>query len=84
MKGQKVYPDGQRGPVEDVEVNIDGVGIIVCLDAAKQEVILALGRDQQALNEKKQRREMLNGNGLMGRLNAGLGKAFAAGKSLLS
>jgi hypothetical protein len=65
------------GPVEDVEVNIDQISAIISLDAAKQEVIMALGRDCQALNEKRQRQQALKANGVLGRLTDGLGRAFA-------
>jgi hypothetical protein len=77
MKGQKVYPNGLKGPVEDVEVNIDAIAAVVCLDSAKQEVLLALSRDSQLLNDKRNRQAALKGNGILDRLTAGLGKAFS-------
>jgi len=73
LKG-RTRPDG---PIEDVEVNIDGVSCIVALDGAKQEILVALGRDSQALAEKRARQQALKGNGILDRLTAGLGKAFS-------
>lgn len=67
----------EKGPIEDVEVNIDQISAIICLDSAKQEVIMALGRDSQLLNEKRQRQQALKANGVLGRLTDGLGRAFA-------
>ncbi len=83
MKGRKMLPNGQPGPIEDVEVNADAVGVIVGLDAAKQEVLIALNKDAQALNQKRARQEALKGNGILDRLTAGLGRAVNAGKSLI-
>ena len=73
VKGRR----SENGPVEDIEVNIDGLSAMICLDAAKQEVMMALGRDTQMLNEKRQRQQALKGNGILSRLTDGLGKAFA-------
>ena len=67
----------ENGPVEDVEVNMDTLSAIVCLDSAKQELLMALARDQQALTEKRQRQQSLKTNGVLGRLTDGLGRAFA-------
>ena len=73
VKGKR----SENGPIEDIEVNIDGLSAIICLDAAKQEILMALGRDSQMLNEKRQRQNALKGNGILDRLTAGLGKALA-------
>lgn len=66
-----------NGPVEDVEINHDAIVVITSLDAAKQEVLMALGRDAQMLNEKRASRERLKASGILGRLTDGLGKVFA-------
>ncbi len=50
---------------------------MTAFDAAKQEVLLALGKDAQALNEQRARRAALKDNGILGRLTAGLGKVFS-------
>lgn len=67
----------EKGPVEDVEVNMDTLSAIVSLDSAKQELLMALARDGQALSEKRQRQQALKANGVLGRLTDGLGRAFA-------
>lgn len=72
-----------NGPVEDVELNHDAMAVMTSLDAAKQEALVALARDQQQLNEKRQRQAALKGNGILDRLNNGLGWAVNAGKSLI-
>jgi hypothetical protein len=84
VKGQMMDPrTRQPGPVQDIEVNTDALAILISLDSAKQEVIIALNKDAQALNEKRQRQAMLTapsgpqGSSLMDRLSAGLGKTFA-------
>jgi hypothetical protein len=78
IKAQKVdQKTGQRGPVEDIEVNIDPLGAMISLDSAKQELLMALNRDAQILNEERARQEALKSNGIMRRLNSGLGKVFA-------
>ena len=65
------------GPIEDIEVNMDQLSAIVCLDTAKQEVLMALGRDGNQLAEKRGRQAALKQNGILGRLTDGLGRAFA-------
>lgn len=73
----------EGGPIEDLELNHDSIAIITSLDAAKQEAVIALAKDTQELNEKRPRRAALQGNGLLDRLSAGLGRAVTAGKSLI-
>ncbi len=73
----------ENGPIEDVEMNHDSIAVITSLDAAKQEALIALSRDMQMLNEKRQRQAALKGNGILDRLTAGLGRAVGAGKSLI-
>lgn len=71
------------GPVVDLEMSFDPLSIVMSLDAAKQEVIMALSKDNQMLNQELQRKAALQTNGVMGRLNAGLGDLFNKGKTLI-
>lgn len=73
----------ENGPIEDVEMNHDGLAVVTSLDAAKQEAIIALSRDMAQLREKHARQAALKGNGILDRLTAGLGRAVNAGKSLI-
>lgn len=81
---------GQRAPgapIEEVEMNHDGMSVVTSLDAAKQEALIALSRDMQQLNEKRARQEALKAprpqGSILDRLTAGLGRAVGAGKSLI-
>ena len=67
----------ENGPIEDVELNVSEMATMVALDSMKAEVLMALARDAQLLNEKRQRQAALKGNGVLDRLSAGLGRAFA-------
>src|ERR1700676_3061365 len=60
------------GPIEDVEVGLDPISIIISLDAAKQEVLMALSQDNQKLSAERQRKLALKTTGLLGRINSGL------------
>lgn len=71
------------GPIEDVEVNLDAISIVTALDAAKQEALVVLMRDQQNLNEQRARRAALKDTGVLGRLNLGLSKAVGSAKKIL-
>ncbi len=73
----------EGGPIEDVELSHDQLALVTSLDAAKQEVLIALSRDGQQLQEKRARQAALKGNGILDRLTAGLGRAVSAGKSLI-
>ncbi len=73
----------ENGPIEDIEMNHDQIAVLTSLDAAKQEALIALSRDIQMLNEKRQRQAALKSNGILDRLTAGLGRAVNAGKSLI-
>lgn len=72
----------ENGPIEDVAVNIDATTILVALDAAKQEVMSALMKDSQALNEERARKAALKSTGILDRLTAGLRGAMP--KSILT
>lgn len=73
----------ENGPIEDIEMSHDQVALITSLDAAKQEVLIALARDAQQLQEKRARHAALKSTGILDRLNVGLGRAVKAGKSLI-
>lgn len=77
----------ENGPIEVVELNHDAMALVTSLDAAKQEVLIALAKDQQELNEKRQRQAALRAprpqGSVLDRLTAGLGRAVNAGKSLI-
>lgn len=90
IKGQRVdQRTGQRGSVEDMEVSADAIGCLVGIDAAKQEIVLALTRDAQLLNEQRQRQDMLKTptgpqrTSILDRASSALGRAFSAGKTLI-
>lgn len=73
----------ENGPIEDVEVNHDSLAVVTSLDGAKQEVMIALQRDMQMLNEKRRARAALKSTGILDRVNAGLGRVLDAGKKLI-
>ncbi len=70
----------ERGPIEDVEVNLDALAVVTAFDAAKQEVLMALMADASMLNEKRARQQALKSNGVLSRLTDGLGRVLAGKK----
>ena len=73
----------EDGPIEDIEMSFDAVSILVSLDAAKQEVLMALSKDSKMLQEHLQRRQSLNKSGILSRVNHSVGKIFDRAKSLI-
>ncbi len=63
----------EDGPVEDIEVNLDPMFTMACLDSVKPNVFQFLMQDGNELMQARARKKALSDNGILSRLSAGLG-----------